>query len=267
MQVSHQPLGKLYVMPTPLDFGCETQAPLDHVLPAYNLHIAMRLRHWISENAKTTRGFIKRVVDQAPNLHGTACAWPSMQERQIIELPRLVHKKGDAQALQSGFDATPLLTPALQGQDIALVSEAGMPAVADPGSSVVAAALALNIEVVPLAGPSALLLALAASGLGGQSFAFVGYLPQEASARQQRLRELETLAQKHGQTQLFIETPYRNAALHQALLQHLQPNTRLLCASGLTLATQRIEQYRIKDWRQQKKGWSCDQPCVFAIGT
>jgi 16S rRNA (cytidine1402-2'-O)-methyltransferase len=253
-------------MPTPLDFGCDQPAPLDHVLPAHNLRLALHLRHWISENAKTTRAFIKRVMELSPVLQTASHDLPSMQERMIIELPRLIHKKGDLQAVQSGFDATPLLQPALQGHDIALVSEAGMPAVADPGSSVVAAAMALGIEVMPLAGPSALLLAMAASGFGGQSFAFVGYLPQEAMARQQRIRELESMVHKTGQTQLFIETPYRNGPLHQALVQSLQPRTRLLCASGLTLATQRIEQHSIKEWREHKKGWSCDQPCVFAIG-
>jgi 16S rRNA (cytidine1402-2'-O)-methyltransferase len=114
------------------------------------------------------------------------------------------------------------------------MSEAGMPAVADPGSSVVRAAHDLGLEVIALIGPVSLLLALVASGLNGQSFAFVGYLPQEATERAKRMRELESIALRTGQTQLFIETPYRNEAVLQALLQHLQPSTRLSVSSGLT---------------------------------
>lgn len=144
-----------------------------------------------------------------------------------------MHKKGDH---NGNFDARPLLAPALQGHD-GLVSEAGMPAVADPGSSVVRAAHELSIEVIALTGPASLLLALAASGLNGQSFAFVGYLPQDGAQRAQRVRELEALAMKTGQTQLFIETPYRNGAMLQTLLQTLQPGTRLAISSGLTLAS------------------------------
>ena len=136
----------------------------------------------------------------------------------------------------AGFDAKPLLTSALDGFDVGLVSEAGMPAIADPGSSVVRAAHALGIRVVPLIGPISLMLALAASGLNGQNFAFVGYLPQDAALRTQRIKELENLAFKTGQTQLFIETPYRNTALLQALLQTLQANTVLAISCGITLS-------------------------------
>lgn len=144
-----------------------------------------------------------------------------------------------------------------------------MPAVADPGSSVVRAAHDLGIEVRPLVGPVSMLLALAASGLNGQSFAFVGYLPQEASRRATRLRELEAWAQQSGQSQLFIETPYRNAALLQALLQQLRPDTRLAVCSGLTLAQQRCTSLRVADWRRRSAALTADlsaQPAVFAIG-
>jgi 16S rRNA (cytidine1402-2'-O)-methyltransferase len=141
-----------------------------------------------------------------------------------------------------------------------------MPAVADPGSSVVRAAHELDIPVVPLVGPVSLLLALAASGLNGQNFAFVGYLPSTPAERAQRMRELEALAHKTGQTQLFIETPYRNTALLQALLQGLQTTTRLATASGLTLDGARCHSGTTKQWKQ--KGWSLDNatPTVFAIG-
>jgi 16S rRNA (cytidine1402-2'-O)-methyltransferase len=149
-----------------------------------------------------------------------------------------------------------------------LVSEAGMPAVADPGASVVRAAHDLGLPVVPLVGPVSLLLALAASGLNGQQFAFVGYLPQEAAARSQRIRDLESVALKSGQTQLFIETPYRNAALLQALLQTLQHNTRLAICSGLTLSSSQCVSQSVKQWRSQSPAPGPDKhtPAIFALG-
>jgi 16S rRNA (cytidine1402-2'-O)-methyltransferase len=181
----------------------------------------------------------------------------------LQELPRDVHKKGDH---LGGFDATPLLAAALQGHDVGLVSEAGMPAVADPGSSVVRAAHDLGVRVVPLVGPVSLLLALAASGLNGQNFAFVGYVPSDAAERSKRIRELESLALKTGQTQLFIETPYRNTALLHGLLQTLQHNTRLATSSGLTLETASTRSSLVKHWKSS--GWALDNatPTVFAIG-
>ena len=147
-----------------------------------------------------------------------------------------------------------------------LLSEAGMQAVADPGSSVVRAAHDLGLEVVSLIGPVSLVLALAASGLSGQDFAFVGYLPQDATLRKQRIRELESLALKTGQTQLFIETPYRNTVLLQALLQTLQQNTRLAVGSGLTLAQARIRSDTVKRWIHKASILDNATPSVFAIG-
>jgi len=249
--------GTLYLVPAPLDFGCETVLPADQVLPAGTIAVAARLQHWICENAKYARAFLKRVGEVQP------LAVP-LQQQAMQELPRDVHKKGDHAA--GGFDARPLLQAALAGHDIGLVSEAGMPAVADPGSSVVRAAHALGVEVVPLVGPVSLLLALAASGLNGQNFAFVGYLPQEAAARTQRLRELEALALRTGQTQMFIETPYRNAAVWQALLQGLKPATRIAVASGLTLPTAVCRNAAVAEWKKQPPPVGNDVPAVFAIG-
>jgi 16S rRNA (cytidine1402-2'-O)-methyltransferase len=248
--------GTLYLVPAPLDFGCEPQAPLQDVLPDATLRVAARLTHWIAENAKSTRAYLKRVGE----VH--ALAQP-MQAMAITELPREVHKKGDH---AGGFDARPLLAPALEGHDLGLVSEAGMPAVADPGSSVVRAAHDLGVPVVPLVCPVSLLLALAASGLNGQNFAFVGYLPQQPGPRGQRIRELEGLALRAGQTQLFIETPYRNAALWQALLEGLQPGTRLAMASGLTLGQARIESRSVAQWKCGPSPVTADTPAVFLLG-
>jgi len=252
--------GKLYLVPAPLDFGCATATPLTEVLPQGTLAVAARLQHWVCENARSARAYLKRVNELQP------LSQP-IQTLQIQELPREVHKKGDHGGQHNAiFDARPLLAPALAGHDVGLLSEAGMPAVADPGSSVVRAAHELGIEVVPLVGPVSLLLALAASGLSGQNFAFVGYLPQDASARVTRIRELEALALRGGQTQIFIETPYRNAALLEALLKTLQHNTRLAVASGLTLATARIRSDSVKRWKQQAALPDGDTPAVYAIG-
>lgn len=250
--------GKLYLVPAPLDFGCDTQAPLQDALPLGTIQAAAGITHWICENAKSARAYLKRIDAIAP------LAAP-LQAQEIRELPREVHKKGDH---AGQFDARPLLAAALEGHDIGLLSEAGMPAVADPGSSVARAAHDLGIAVVPLTGPVSLLLALAASGLNGQNFAFVGYLPQDAGERQARIRELEALALKTGQTQLFIETPYRNAALLQALVQTLQHNTRLAVARGLTLASAHVRSETVKSWRAKAQPGTSDErlPAVFAIG-
>jgi 16S rRNA (cytidine1402-2'-O)-methyltransferase len=248
--------GRLFLVPTPLDFGCNQQAPITEVLPEATLAAAAKLGHWVCENAKSTRAFLKRVAETHPLIAPLA-------DQSITELPRHVHKKGDH---QSGFDGKPLLAAAMQGHDIGLVSEAGMPAVADPGSSVVRAAHDLGITVVPLVGPVSLLLALAASGLNGQNFAFVGYLPQDAAERAARLKQLEALAFKTGQTQLWIETPYRNAAMLSGLLHSLQANTRLAIASGLTLATASIQSHSIAQWKKGLKGPDGHTPAVYAIG-
>lgn len=249
--------GKLYLVPAPLDFGCETQTPIGDVLPEATLATAARLTQWLCENAKTTRACLKRIGQSHP------LALP-LQQQRIVELPRELHKHGDNGA---DFDARPLLTQAVQGQDIGLMSEAGMPAVADPGASVVRAAHRLGMAVVPLVGPVSLLLALAASGLNGQNFAFVGYLPQDATQRLTRIRELEALALRGGQTQLFIETPYRNAALLQALLQALAASTMLSLSSGLTLAQARSHTAPVQAWRKRLLTDAVPHgPTVFAIG-
>ena len=250
------PKGTLYLVPTPLDFGCDAQAAITDVLPQKTLCVAAGVTHWITENAKSTRAFLKR-VDAHVALANT------IQENTITELPREVHKKGDH---TGEFDAKPMLKAALAGHDVGLVSEAGMPAVADPGASVVRAAHELGIRVVPLVGPVSLLLALAASGLNGQNFAFVGYLPQDSAARSQRLRELESLATKHKQTQLFIETPYRNQAVWEALVNGLQGTTRLARASGLTMDTMQVHCKTVQAWRSAGKVEISSEPTVFLIG-
>jgi len=248
--------GTLYLVPAPLDFGTGHEGPLTDVLPEATLRIAARLPHWVAENAKSARAFLKRV-------HLTHPLALPLQQLAIAELPHEVHKKGD---LRAPFDARPLLGPALGGRDIGLVSEAGMPAVADPGSSVVRAAHELGLDGGPPGGPVSLLLALAASGLNGPEFAFVGYLPQQPAARVQRLRELEALALRQGQTQLFIETPYRNEAVWGSLMETLRPTTRVAVASGLTLPTARLASRTVAQWRTLPAPVDANVPAVFLFG-
>lgn len=254
-----RPRGCLYLVPGPLDHGCASQAPLTDVLPQHTLAVAAGLGYWISENARSTRAFLKRVDAVVP------LAQP-VQEIRISELPRAVHKHGDHGLTGRHFDASALLAPALAGHDVGLASEAGMPAIADPGSSVVRSAHALGLVVRPLVGPASLMLALAASGLHGQSFAFAGYLPQQAQTRLQRIRALEQQARRTGQAQLFIETPYRNRALLQALLQALRPDTWLVVASGLTLPEATVRSEPVRLWRQRPAQLDDRLPAVFAIG-
>lgn len=256
--------GVLYLVPTPLDFGMAMDAAaVDTWLPRETMLVAGALTHWITENAKSTRAFLKRVEAAV----GIAAL---VQAQHIAELPRAAHKKGDHTPQADGdAQARELLAPALQGHDIGLVSEAGMPAIADPGSAVVRAAHAMGLRVVPLTGPVSLMLALASSGLNGQSFAFVGYVPQEAVERVKRLRELEALALKTGQTQMLIETPYRNTALLQALLQTLHPHTRLAVCCAMSLPQQTSRSALVSDWKRAQ-GWlkelPLDTPAVFLFG-
>lgn len=258
------PKGTLFLVPTPLDFGCAAQDPaaLALFLPDETIQVAARLTHWIAENAKSARAFLKRV-------NGARGLTAPLQNLHIAELPRQAHKKGDhTPAGAADAQARALLEPALQGHDTGMVSEAGMPAIADPGSSVVRAAHALGIEVRPLTGPVSLMLALAASGLNGQSFAFVGYVPQDPAERSRRLRELESTALKTGQTQIVIETPYRNAALLQALLHTLHPHTRLAVSCGLGLPQQCIRSALLCEWKSGAlaAGLPLDLPAVFLLG-
>ena len=250
--------GVLYLVPNALDFGVDSTGAgavdLQEVLPLGVIRIAALLPCWVAENAKTTRAFLKRVNEIVP------LAQP-LQSIAIVELPR--PRKGAPSA--PGGDLKALLAPALAGQDMGLISEAGMPAIADPGAELVSAAHALKLRVQPLAGPTSLLLALAASGLNGQSFAFVGYLPIDAAARAARLRELETLSRKIGQTQLMIETPYRNPVLLGALLSSLSGNTRLSISCGLTLESGWSRTDTVAGWKASQANLPSDIPAVFAL--
>jgi 16S rRNA (cytidine1402-2'-O)-methyltransferase len=239
--------GSLFLVPNTLDFGTPgALAPLEDLLPRGVIRCASRLRFWVCENAKSARAFLKR-VDSVCTLERP------LQELSIVELAR-PRKGGGEPALA---DVRTLLAPAIAGNDLGLLCEAGLPGLADPGAELVAAAHGAGIRVVALA--------LAASGLNGQSFAFVGYIPVAGDARAARLRALEADSRRAGQTQVLIETPYRNTALRDALLAHLQPTTQLSISVGLTLASGFTRSDSVAAWRQLPTPLPADIPAVFAF--
>lgn len=231
--------GTLYLIPVPLG----PTPPLDS-LPANVIETIRPLKHFVVEQAKTARAFLKAAATDTP-----------LQELLLEELNE--HTKADA--------IERLLAPLLTGNDVGLLSEAGCPAIADPGADLVAAAQRKNIRVAPLIGPSSLLLALMASGLNGQRFAFQGYLPAKDIDRSKSLRELESESRKRKQTQLFIETPYRNRAMFDAILQSCQPGTRLTVATDLTLPGESVLTRTIQQWKKQTPPEIERRPTVFLI--
>ena len=232
-------MAALYLIPVPL--GPVSPASC---LPPDTLEVARRLDHFVVERAKTARAHLKAMGHPQP-----------IQSLQIEEL----NEHTPAAAIAH------LLTPLKAGHDLGLLSEAGCPAVADPGAALVMAAHREDIPVVPLIGPSSILLALMASGLGGQRFAFHGYLPAKEPERSQALRELEKTARRERATQLFIETPYRSAALLDALATTLTPDTFISVGADVSLPSQLIQTRSAKDWRGQTEAVK-DRLVVFGIG-
>lgn len=242
--------GRLYLLPSPLTddpanehgTGIATQ-----ILPPATLAVAHRLQYFLAENAKSARAFLKAAGHPTP-----------LQSLRIVEIG---HRPA-----RDAIDAW--LAPLRGGEDAAIVSEAGCPGVADPGADIVARAHAIGLIVQPLVGPSALLLALMASGLNGQAFRFVGYLPQEPAALAARVRELER-ASRSGETQLWIETPYRNDRMLDTLLATCAPDTRLSIATDLTAAAESVRMRRIGDWKARCADGDRPQlnrrPTVFAL--
>jgi len=264
MTTLDKPAGRLLLMPNALDLGAE-EVPLTDVLAGGVIAQASRLLHWAVEDARSARAFLNRVNKVAP------LAQP-LQQTLIEELPR--PPKG-AQRTVPGKPPRPevakasaweqLLAPALAGHDIGLLSEAGLPGVADPGALLVAAAHELGIPVVALSGPSSITLAIAASGLNGQSFVFHGYLQSEANPRRARLRELEATSKRLQQTQVFIETPYRNGVMLETALEVLQPATRLAISCGLTLAGGWSRTRSVAQWKAAKAELPDRVPAVFSL--
>ncbi|GJI99869.1 hypothetical protein RugamoR64_04080 [Duganella rhizosphaerae] len=236
--------GTLFLIPNTLG---ETEA-LASVLPEQVQQITSQLDYFVAENAKTARAFLKLVNARHP------LARP-LQEITISEL----NVNTPATALAG------LLAPLLAGRDGGLVSEAGVPAVADPGADLVRLAHQHNIPVRPLVGPSSLLLAVMASGLNGQSFAFNGYLPTDAAQRAIRIKELELRSRKEKQTQLFIETPYRNAAMLEALIAACAPGTLVCVATDLSLPSETIRTMSASQWKNAKAPDFHKKPTVFLL--
>ena len=226
--------GTLFLIPNTLGPTDAAPGALNHVLPGQVQAITAQLGYFVAENAKTARAFLKLVAVDHPLSR-------PLQEIRIAEL----NVNTPAAALSA------LLEPLLAGEDAGLVSEAGVPAVADPGADLVRLAHQHGITVRPLVGPSSLLLAVMASGLNGQSFAFNGYLPTDAAARSKRIRELEARSRSEKQTQLLIETPYRNGQMLEALVATCQPGTLVCVAKDLSLESESVRTMTAAKWKAQ----------------
>lgn len=232
--------GRLYVIPNTLG----ALAP-PNVLPQRTLDIACELTHFVAETPKLARQFLKAA--------GTPHALQSIAIEELSEHTPHSH-------------VASLLAPALAGHDVGLLSDAGCPGIADPGALLVVAAHRAGVAVTPLAGPSAIVLALMASGLDGQHFAFHGYLPVKPDPRIAAIKALDEAVARTGATQLFIETPYRNEALLGALLATCRSQTRLCVAADLTLDGETVLSHRIDAWRTLTRPPLARRPAVFLLG-
>lgn len=241
------PAGKLYLIPTTLgdtsnnDPAKQTD-PMD-VLPHTIKRIVSVIDDYIVENEKTARRFIKSVDPEKVQAN--------------LRLSTL-NKHTEIS------DHNKMIQPCIEGRNIGLMSEAGCPGIADPGAAIVKLAHEKNIQVVPLVGPSSILLAMMASGMNGQSFAFNGYLPIEKGEKKVALKNLEKLSSDKNQSQSFIETPYRNNKLLEDMLQTLQPGTHLCIAADITLPTEYIKTMRVQDWKKTKIDLH-NRPTLFII--
>jgi 16S rRNA (cytidine1402-2'-O)-methyltransferase len=227
----------LYAIPTPLG-----GAPRD-ALPGSALEVIRGLRDFVAENAKSARAFLAEV--------GMPCA---IRDLRVTVLDQNTRSES----------VRAMLAPLREGRDLGLLSEAGCPAIADPGAALVAVAHRDGYRVVPLIGPSSIVLALMASGLEGQRFSFWGYLPRERDAREKKLRELENRSRADAATQIFIETPYRNDAMMSSLLRACSPETRLCIASDLTLPQETIRTATVAVWRAHPPA-PARRPSVFML--
>lgn len=231
--------GTLFLIPVPLGPNLPQE-----VLPEPVLQRTRLLSCFVAEHAKSARAFLKAASHPLP-----------LQQIAISELNEHTREA----------DVSALLAPLREGIDVGLISEAGCPAVADPGANLVAQAQQEGIRVVPMVGPSSLLLALMASGLSGQNFAFHGYLPAKDEERKKRLKELEAESRKFRQTQLFIETPYRNRQMLEALLGALAPQTRLCVATDLSLPGETVTTLPVSAWRKKEAPDFDRRPTVFLL--
>jgi len=241
MSVRRGAPGRLYLVPNLLGF-----VPPEAVLPQRTIAIARALGHFVVETPKIARQFLKTLG-------------PSRPVREIAMAELNEHTPAVS------IDA--LLDPAFAGHDLGLLSDAGCPGVADPGALLVAAAHRANLPVVPLVGPSAVLLALMASGMNGQAFVFHGYLPAKAAARDAALKALDAAVARTGFSQLFIETPYRNEAMVDAVLSACAPSRLFCVAAELTSANEQIVSRSVAEWRRMPRPVLAGRPAMFLLGT
>ncbi len=228
----------LYLIPSTLG-----DTPIEKVLPPYNTEIVSRLRFFIVENVRTARRFLKKCRSDI-----------AIDGLTFFELNKHTDRNDIPQFLQ----------PLKEGNSMGIISEAGCPSVADPGAEIVALAHREGYKVVPLVGPSSLLLALMASGFNGQSYAFNGYLPIDGNERAKAIKKLEMRAYNENQTQLFIETPYRNQKLAEDILLHCKPQTRLCIAMNITCEDEYIATKTVKEWKNRLPDMN-KKPCVFLL--
>lgn len=227
----------LYLIPVTLG-----DTPLEKVLPSANTEIVKQIRFFIVEEVRTARRFLRKMDREFP-----------IDDCQFFPMGKHADERLFSQYLK----------PLQQGHAVGVISEAGCPAVADPGADVVCIAQRKGLKVVPLVGPSSMILAVMASGLNGQSFAFHGYLPVDPAERAKRLKQLETRAWNEHQTQLFIETPFRNRKLFEALLATLRPQTRLCIAAGITTETEWICTRTVQEWKKTPLPDLSKIPAIF----
>ena len=231
-------MSSLYLIPTSLG-----ETSFDRILPAHNTELVTALRYFVVEDVRTARRFLKKTN-------------PAID---IDSLTFFILNQHTSPEEISSF-----LRPLFEGNDMGVLSEAGCPAIADPGADVVAIAQKNNFKVVPLVGPSSILLALMASGFNGQSFAFNGYLPIQPAERSKALRKLESKAFSDNQSQIFIETPYRNMKMLEEILISCQHSTRLCIAADITLETEFIRTKTIFEWKKNLPDLN-KRPCIFIL--
>lgn len=229
----------LYLLPVTLG-----DTAIDKVLPAYNAGIIREIKHFIVEDVRSARRFLKK-VDREIDID-TLSFYPLNKHTSPEDI--------------SGY-----LNPLAEGHSMGVISEAGCPAVADPGADVVAIAQRRNLKVVPLVGPSSIILSVMASGFNGQSFAFHGYLPIESNERSKRLKELEGRIYSEHQTQLFIETPYRNHKMLDDILKACRPQTKLCIAANITCEGEYIKTRTVKEWKGTALPDLSKIPCIFLL--
>lgn len=231
-------MATLYLIPTSLG-----DTELDKILPSGNAEIVSSIRYFIVENIRTTRRFLKKINREI-----------NIDEITFFELNQ--HTKPE--------EISRFLQPLKAGNEMGIISEAGCPAIADPGADVVALAQTQNFNVVPLVGPSSILLSLMASGFNGQSFAFLGYLPVQQGERIKALKKMENRIYSEHQTQIFIETPYRNMKMLEDIIATCQPDTKLCIAADITLDTEFIKTKTVSAWKNQFPDLN-KRPTIFLI--